>query len=87
MQTPFQYKDDIDRLQAGAERNKTLTWLDGHVSEIINVHDKLKHRQGLSTADLNLLDIVLNTVVCNIFHDRAECAVFGLEHDGERKSD
>ena len=87
MKTPFHYRDDKDRTAANHQRNTTLSWLDNRVSDLLSVHGKIKHRQGLTAADLNLLDIVLNTVVSNIFHDRAEAEFFGLENDSGRKPD
>ena len=89
MKNPFFFQDDRDRLRSGLGRNTAMSWMDSHCSEIINTHDKIKHRQNLSSADLNLIDLVLNTVVCNIFHDRAErdflLRRIGFEQD-ERES-
>ena len=74
MQTPIRFKDEQDRLTSEHEKNMTLAWLAEHTSEIINLQDRLKHLflTGLRPNDLHLLDLVLNSVVCGIFHDMAE---------------
>ena len=72
MDAPFKYKSKQEVLQAGKEKNEHLTWLDEHASQIIAVHNKIKHKQPLAGREIRLLDVVLNTVVCNIMHDKAE---------------
>jgi hypothetical protein len=76
MENPIRFKDNQDRLLSDHEKNKAIAWIEGHLDDIVRTHKKLVNRRGLNTSDLNLLDILLHTVVSNIFHDKAEQEFF-----------
>lgn len=68
----FDYKSDDERVRACHEREKCQTWMKDHISDIIGVHQKIRYRGGLTTKDLNLMDIVFNNVITDILHADAE---------------
>ncbi len=71
-QSPFKFKDETEVLQSSSQKNQHLAWLDEHSGQIIDLHQKIQHSLALNAQDYQLMNILLNTLVCNIMHDRAE---------------
>jgi len=71
IELPIRYKTDRDRVQACHEREKARTWMEEHIQEIVDLHQKLK-KDNSNHPDAKLLDIILHTVIADVFHTQAE---------------
>jgi hypothetical protein len=80
----FKFKDVKELMQSEAEKNKHLSALDYQCDQIITIHQKIKNRQTLTENERCLLDAVLDTVICNIMHDRAETEFWMGEGDAKK---
>lgn len=91
LRSPFIYKTDKERVQACHEREKNQTWIHEHVKDIIDVHDLIKLGVTLEQKHRNLLNIVLNTTICDVFHQQAEedycLRMFGMEKLPDEKNE